>query len=142
LGKKAEKTALLSVTSCDYRGALFRCSLSAREGRVITCVFQGKGDKKSGLGDRLYEYLLGAPQDCKSSMLEHEGVKRQHPNTFLWLGNCLHKRSLGASQDLETEMCNEERKRRKRSALVKIGRSCAFFGIKVGNPVIWSFAMT
>ncbi|MDK2863988.1 MAG: hypothetical protein PWP37_180, partial [Thermotogota bacterium] len=62
------------------------------------------------LGDRLYECLLGATQDCRSSILEQEEVKRQHLAASMWLGNCLHKRSLGASQDLETEMCDKGRK--------------------------------
>ncbi|MDI3516636.1 MAG: hypothetical protein PWP09_702, partial [Thermotogota bacterium] len=96
---------------------------SAREGRVITCVLQGKGGKKSGLGDRLYECLLGATQDCKSSMMEQEGVKRRYLATSVWLGNRLRKRSLGASQDLETEMC-EGRKEKECSALVKAIRIC------------------
>ncbi|MDK2865467.1 MAG: hypothetical protein PWP37_1659, partial [Thermotogota bacterium] len=86
----------------------------------ITCVLQGKGGKKSGLGDRLYECLLGASRDCKSSMLEQEDVKRQHLAASEWLGNCLRKRSLGASQDLETEMCDKGRKAEKRSVLVKV----------------------
>ncbi|MDI3517512.1 MAG: hypothetical protein PWP09_1578, partial [Thermotogota bacterium] len=63
---------------------------------------------------------FGAPQDCKSSMLEPEKVERQHLVTSMRLGNYLHKRSLGASQDLETEMCDKGRKAEKRSALVKV----------------------
>ncbi|HCZ06917.1 MAG TPA: hypothetical protein DHV12_07310, partial [Thermotogae bacterium] len=66
-----------------------------------------------GLGDRLYECLFGATQDCKSSMLELEKVERQHFVTSVWLGNCLRKHSLGASQDLETKMCNEKKRRQK-----------------------------
>ena len=62
------------------------------------------------LGDRLYESLLGASRDCKSSMLEPEKVEKQHLAASVWLGNCLHKRSLGASQDSETEMCDKGRK--------------------------------
>ncbi|HCZ06438.1 MAG TPA: hypothetical protein DHV12_04790 [Thermotogae bacterium] len=71
---------------------------------------QGKGDKKLGLGNRLYKCLLGATQDCRSSILEPEKLERQHLATSVWLGNCLRKRSLGASQDLETEMCDGKEK--------------------------------
>ncbi|MDI3517658.1 MAG: hypothetical protein PWP09_1724, partial [Thermotogota bacterium] len=74
------------------------------------------------LGNRLYECLLGATQDCENSTLELG--KKAEETALLSVTSCDYRGkeyithlgfyvALGASQDLETEMCDEGRKGRR-----------------------------